>query len=337
MSSCVERALDLGEPLAAVDQVVLEHPERVVQHRAVRRPEGLHRTGGGEVAHPLDRLEVRAEVAVRPGDDGRPAAEHHVARQQRLLRREQQRERVVGVAGREHRLEPEAVDLDDLAVGDRIGVEGVRRAPRPHRAALAAAQLLGGLGVVEVVVGHQHQPDVAGLLVEQVQVALLDGARVDHDRLGRRRARAAPRCWCRRGSSGPGWGRAGTGRARRRSLRPRARSLRWSRAAHGRCRSATSGRSRSGIDSVQPSPSGSTAGVNMSTSRSDAASTSSGDGKVPDLEAGEVRRRQHQHLARVGPVATASAAGSQVTSEDSDDTSRVRWPSGSRATKNQVR
>ena len=33
----------------------------------------------------------------------------------------------------------------------------------------------------------------------------------------------------------------------------------------------------------------------------------------------------------------ATRAGSQVTDDDSVDTSRVRWPSGSSATKNQVR
>ena len=36
-------------------------------------------------------------------------------------------------------------------------------------------------------------------------------------------------------------------------------------------------------------------------------------------------------------IADASTAGSHATSDDSEDTSRVRCPSGSAATKNQVR
>ena len=40
------------------------------------------------------------------------------------------------------------------------------------------------------------------------QVALVERARVDHHAPLGRRAPAAPRCWCRRASSGPGWARA---------------------------------------------------------------------------------------------------------------------------------
>ena len=54
---------------------------------------------------------------------------------------------------------------------------------------LRVGELDGDLGVVEVVVREQHQRDVAGLLVELVEVAVLDRAGVHHDRPRRRPAR----------------------------------------------------------------------------------------------------------------------------------------------------
>ena len=83
-------------------------------------------------------------------------------------------------SGEHAQLQP--VDVDQLAVGERVGVEAVRRVEGADRAALAGRELDCDLGVVEVVVGQQHQRDVAGLLVELVDVAVLDRARVDDDR-----------------------------------------------------------------------------------------------------------------------------------------------------------
>ncbi len=42
-------------------------------------------------------------------------------------------------------------------------------------------------------------------------------------------------------------------------------------------------------------------------------------------------------ISPASACATASITGSQVTDDDSLDTSRVTWPSGSDAVKNQVR
>ena len=75
----------------------------------------------------------------------------------------------------------------------------------------------------------------------------------------------------------------------------------------------------------------------ISTVRSCAASTTSA-GPAYCATSSEVR--YVGGIISISPrsaIASASTTGSQVTSDDSEDTSRVRCPSGRRATKNQVR
>ena len=80
--------LDLGEPLAAVGEVVVERAEGVVEHRAVRRPErGRPRRSAARARIRSIESKYGAELAVRVGDDRRAAAQHHVAGQQRAARR----------------------------------------------------------------------------------------------------------------------------------------------------------------------------------------------------------------------------------------------------------
>ena len=92
------------------------------------------------------------------------------------------------------------VDVDDLAVGERVGADAARRVEGAYGAALALGERGGDLGVVEVVVGEQDEPTSPVVASSEVEVAVLDRARVDHDRVRGSRARAAPRCWCRRAS-----------------------------------------------------------------------------------------------------------------------------------------
>ena len=98
------------------------------------------------------------------------------------------------------------------------------------------------------------------------------------------------------------------------------------------------GAAASGIDSVQPSPSGSTDGVNIvDRARLGGREHVVDGGVLRDLEAVEVGRAASSQLAGLGLARPRRRRRSQVTDEDSVDTSRVSCPSGSCATKNQVR
>ena len=138
----------------------------------------------------------------------------------------------------------EAVDRDDVAVAEALGAEPVRRVERAHAAAHPLGERPRGLGVVEVVVGQQHDGDVAGARRDRVEVRRDRRARVDHHRAAARRARAAPRCWCRRASSCSAFGRQHAARP----LAERPARPRLIRAAAAT--SSSEPRSRSGIESV---------------------------------------------------------------------------------------
>ena len=179
------------------------------------------------------------------------------------------------------------------ASGSRV--EAVRRVEGAHRAALAGREVDRHLGVVEVVVGQQHQRDVAGLLVELVDVAVLDRPGVDDDRPRRARLGEHPAVGAVEGHRARGSARAGSAPARRTPRRPR-------RSRHEpRARRRSSGRRCSGTDSVQPSPSGLDAGgVHLDGPPVRRVDHLGRAGVLRDLQGGEVGRRHHQHLAALG-------------------------------------
>ena len=96
---------------------------------------------------------------------------------------------------------PAAVTTSPSA--QRLRAQHQRRVERPHRRARQLREAPRAARVVVVAVGEQHQRHRA-VRGDRAQVPLVVLAGVDHDAVGRRRARAAPRCWCRRGSSGTG-------------------------------------------------------------------------------------------------------------------------------------
>ena len=119
---------------------------------------------------PVERVEVGAELAVRVRHHRRAAAQHGVPRQHGRLRGEHERQRVGGVAGRRHHVHLQPVDLDDVAATEAFGAEAVLRVESAYAAAHPLGELLGRLGVVEVVMGQQYDGHVAGLLSDRREV-----------------------------------------------------------------------------------------------------------------------------------------------------------------------
>jgi len=242
-----------------------------VGHRAVAGPDGGDLLGLGQRVQAAQGAGVGAELAVGVRDHGGAAAQHGVAGQHRALGGQHEGQRVGGVAGGAHDAHLEPVDLDDVAVLEPLGTQLVTRVEGPHAAAHPLGELLRGLGVVVVVVGQQHRCDLAGHLGHRVEVGQDRGTRVDHDRAARARLAQHPGVGAVEGHV-VGVGRQhAAGPLAERPAGPAGGP--HDGRAHGCLRSATSGRSRSGIDRVQPSPSGSTVGVNICTERSRAASS----------------------------------------------------------------
>src|SRR5690606_5645265 len=134
---------------------------------------------------------------------------------------------------------------------------------------------------VVVVVGQQHGGDLPGGLGDGVEVAEDLGAGVDDDRPPRSGPARHPGVGAVAGDEVGVRGEHAGGPLTERPTTPRGRRLDRALPHTGlpgpRRRSATSGRSRSRIDSVHPSPSGSTLGVNIVADRCPAsAKTASG-------------------------------------------------------------
>ena len=129
----------------------------------------------GERVQPVERVEVGAELAVGVGDHRRAAAEHRVAGQHRALGRQHERQRVGGVAGRRDHADLQAVDRDHVAVGEALRTEPVRRVQRAYAAADPLGELPRRLGVVEVVVGEQHDGHLARRRRDRVEVGQVGG------------------------------------------------------------------------------------------------------------------------------------------------------------------
>ncbi len=245
---------------------MVEDGEGVGDDRTVTGPDGGGLLRVGERVQPVEGVEVGAELAVGVGHDGGPAAEDGVAGEDDPLGGQQERQRVGRVAGRPDHVHLEPVDRDHVAVAEPLGPEPVGRVERTDAAPHPLREGAGGLGVVGVVVGEQDGGDLTGSLRDRIEVDQHLRARVDHE-----------------GPARPGLAQhPGVGAVQSHDVRVRrqhaatALAERAARPARGgvgvghdapsgsaRRRRATRGRSRSGIESVQPSPSGSTVGMNI--------------------------------------------------------------------------
>ena len=266
--------------------VVVERAEGVVDHRAVAGPDGADLVGLGQPVQPVEGVEVGAELPVGVRDDGGAAPQHGVAGEHRLLGREHERQRVGGVPGRGDDPHLEAVDLDDVAAAEALGAEAVLRVQRAYAAPHPLGELLGRLGVVEVVMGQEYDAHVAGQLRDRVEMGLVGRTRGRSRSSAVHPARAGPRCWCRRASSC--WRSA---RARTAPRSPNEPPVQLMAGPRGGARTARAPRGSRRRRSPRP------AGVNISTTRPCAAASTAGRVVVlTHLEAGQVGRRQHEDL-----------------------------------------
>ena len=266
--------------------------------------------------------QVVAEPAVGVRDDRRAAAEDRVAGEQGAVGRDVERQRVAGVPRRRHDDHLETADRDDVTVAQTLVAEPVRRVERGHGRAQPPGQRARPRGVVGVAVGQQdpRHPRVADRRHDRVEVRGVVRARVDHDGQPRSRARAAPRCWCRRASSARGSPRARTPRASpTASPGPRARRHPGVRRPRSRlrssgCRPDAVGLARRRLPAegapargcgraagaTRPSrrPRGTAPGSSGTTSTAAPAASADVGGRVPG-EQGQRRRgrRQHRHPA----------------------------------------
>ena len=235
--------------------------------------------------------------------------------------------------GRGDHPELEAVDVDHVAVARAVRAEAVRRVQRAHRRSPSARRTRGHLGVVEVVVGEQHQPTspACSASASRWPSSIGPGSMTTD-----RRAPGSRSTQVLVPSSViiPGFGREHAARrARRRCRRPRPRSCPPRRAATQRPQPVR--------DRQRPArrPSGSTAGGE----HLDGPAVRGLEHLVrarrtaPTSSAGEVRRRQHRHLAARRP----SPARPRRQPGHLGRTPRTRpacaAPRAASATKNQVR
>ena len=198
-----ERGLDLVEALAAVDEVVVERAERVVEHRTVA---GQIVATSPEAARARIRS-MRVEVRRRADRRGRrprwcrgraPCRRRAAARSAGSS----ERDRVGGVAGRGHApaaRSPSTSMTSSSASGSPLKQYAGSRArtAQPLRVGEVLTPTSEWSKWWWVSSTSATSPVCSS---SSVDVAVLDRPGVDHDRPGRHRARAAPRCWCRRAS-----------------------------------------------------------------------------------------------------------------------------------------
>ena len=176
-------------------------PRRVVDDRPVPGQDALDQPLLDELTQVQQRVEVGPQDAVGVRDDGCAPAQDRVAAEQRSLGAEQEAARVGRVARCARRPRSSA----------RRARSSRRRpaasAPRVNSGSNARARSAGQLddppqrlGVVEVPVGEQDEPDLAGRRQHRLQVGLVGRTGIDDDRRAWRPARAGSRCWCRRAS-----------------------------------------------------------------------------------------------------------------------------------------
>ncbi len=136
--------------------VVLQGARGIVERRPVPWQQHLDI---GDAPQPVQGAEIVTEVAVA-GDNRRAPAEYRVAGEQRAIAGEQQAHRVRGVTGRRDHPQFAAADIDDVALGEALVAEPVRRVGRAHHGAAAELGEPRSAGrVVRVPVGEQDGPD----------------------------------------------------------------------------------------------------------------------------------------------------------------------------------
>ena len=203
-----ERLPHLLEPLGAVRRGRTRPSPARPAGRAVPGRIVVTVTVAGQVREPLQRGEVCRQLTVGVRDHRRAAAEDRVAGEQRVVGGQRRRRASRGCARGSRR---RAARARRPSPGHRRrGRRGRGRAARTG-APVSSANRLGALGVVGVAVGedragHARPAGGHGVDAPRAGGSSSSGPGVDDDAPRRARARAAPTCWCRRGSSGPGWG-----------------------------------------------------------------------------------------------------------------------------------
>ena len=247
-------ALDLGEPLAAVGEVVVERAEGVVEDRAVRRPERARPrpTPRGRASARSSRSRARAgrRGGRPPSCRGRAPCRRSAARRSAGSTSEIESAVCPGVVTHPQ-LQP--VDVDQLAVGERVGVEAVRRVEGADRRSPCGSRTRRATSEWSKwwwVSSTSATSPVCSSSSSRWPSSIGPGS-MTTDRRGAGLAEH------------PGVGaveRHHPGVRREQAARPLAERPAGPGSLMTPVRGASSGRSRSGIDSVQPSPSASTAG-----------------------------------------------------------------------------
>ena len=211
-----QRGLDLVEALPAVREVVVERGAarrrapgrgraRSRRSRARRRARAAARASRG-------RRRAGRRGGRRPSCPGRAPCRRSAPRSPR----QHERQRVGGVARAWPTTRTSSPSTSTTSPSPRPSAPSryagsSARTPQPTR----SANCLRRLGVVEVVVGEQHDARRRRPPPRPRRGAPRPAGPGRRRPTGRRRARAAPRCWCRRASSCRGWAPARSAPARR--------------------------------------------------------------------------------------------------------------------------
>ena len=218
--SARQRIPDLVEPLGPVREVLLDDRKRLVEHRAVAGPDRLDLLLLREVAQPPQRPEIGAELPVRVRHHRRTAPEHGVAGEHRPVRRHHEAQRVAGVARGADHPDLESVHLDDVSVMQPLVAVHERGVERPDTAPDPLGERPRTLAVVGMAMREEYGDHIAGNVRRPHRGGRRRGVPGRPRSTGRRPRLAAPRCSCRRASSGRRWAPAGTPRGRRSGRRP---------------------------------------------------------------------------------------------------------------------
>ena len=144
----------------------------------------------GQGPQPLQRVEIVAQAAVVGDDRGAPA-EHRVPGQHHAVGRDLQADRVGRVPRRDDDAQLAAGAVQHVTGGQALAAQPVRRVDRAHRRAGQLGQPRRARRVILVPVRQHDVGDTLAALggdrADALQVPLVGGPRVDHDR--RRRPR----------------------------------------------------------------------------------------------------------------------------------------------------